>query len=1012
MKRYKNITVTENPNNDRTEFENKYGQIKVEFEEDADTGLQVMKSATLMNDTSDGNTPTLKNLEIWKNNLKKYESSAPENLKEALIDRSNQQVAHIENMDSYAEYKAYYEYFENLSSKFNEYMLIYYQSLPISALDEEYIKYSNYLNSINQISSCFKTQNNMYKEFLEEAYKTDMYYSESDKKYRAAINGLQKYHSALGGVESGAKESANCLKDVINQLDTINDRVETCAKTIDNLEDDAAKSQMQSDINTLAETVNIDDVQKLKLILDNIGKDFEKLRKDSEKVKYWKKPVHTLYSGNFADFMISHNEDFEFTKNCNSFKDAKDAFKQPNLDYDSIVKNEVVSKDVKKYVRLITGKSDDEKFFNVLLNNYGEKKSEESTKESNELEKIENASDGIQNGETKDINIEYKDGVEEATEPQKPSGNYGGDISVFNSAVQDIGNGETMKYENVDNISVPDSNSLNTGDAKQDSENANNAADDGMDQFNKAKTLLDNIANLADKLKDDIYLEEYFTEMFTCQTDKLKKTGELVLLNGYSNSLNSAKYINDKNAWYGQEIEYILWGNPTIDENVKQTETMIFLIRFAVNAIYAFTASDIQTMINPIATALVCGILPLVPVVQAVITLALALAESAIDLQMLKNGKDVPLIKDSATFICSPSGARNKLAEEAIDITTQYVEDKVSTGIDKLAEEAKKGGAGVTEKLNEVVQGYIDQQTNSIKTAVKDNFTNPLINCIQPILSQIDADKSNSESVVREKIEQAWKIIGESTDNITNQTVKKAAKGILSNDSIKEGLIKEINTKINDNIPSADIIKKVINEKIDGAINSVKNIIDDKVDEAAKEFRSALEKKINDGADNLKEFANQKLEETGENIKNNVSQKLSQEVTKNISKGSKSKSIAAKVTMNYKEYCKLFMFIGLVIGNQDDEMLKRAAALMQANVNYAVKVENGNVVNIKSENQRNFQMTSSYTMFYVKADLKMNTLFPWAVKVETTETDTNANFDLSKLGGNSVRVSYSGIAGY
>ena len=85
---------------------------------------------------------------------------------------------------------------------------------------------------------------------------------------------------------------------------------------------------------------------------------------------------------------------------------------------------------------------------------------------------------------------------------------------------------------------------------------------------------------------------------------------------------------------------------------------------------------------------------------------------------------------------------------------------------------------------------------------------------------------------------------------------------------------------------------------------------------------------------------------------------------------------------------------------------------MQANVNYAVKVENGNVVNIKSENQRNFQMTSSYTMFYVKADLEMNTLFPWAVKVETTETDTNANLDLSKLGGNSVRVSYSGIAGY
>lgn len=102
------------------------------------------------------------------------------------------------------------------------------------------------------------------------------------------------------------------------------------------------------------------------------------------------------------------------------------------------------------------------------------------------------------------------------------------------------------------------------------------------------------------------------------------------------------------------------------------------------------------------------------------------------------------------------------------------------------------------------------------------------------------------------------------------------------------------------------------------------------------------------------------------------------------------------------------MFIGLIDDGNEAKMLKRAAVLMQLNVTYAVK----GVTTVTSAGTKDFHMNQAYTLFYVNADMKMGTLFPWAVDFEENGTGVQTTLNLSNLGTSSVNLKYAGIAGY
>ena len=75
--------------------------------------------------------------------------------------------------------------------------------------------------------------------------------------------------------------------------------------------------------------------------------------------------------------------------------------------------------------------------------------------------------------------------------------------------------------------------------------------------------------------------------MFSCYTDTLKKDGDGNLV---AKAMNGKDMTN--NPYFGAEAEYILWGNDSVTKNLQSTRAMIFGIRFALNAVYAFTSTD------------------------------------------------------------------------------------------------------------------------------------------------------------------------------------------------------------------------------------------------------------------------------------------------------------------------------------------------------------------------------------------------------------------------------------
>ena len=120
------------------------------------------------------------------------------------------------------------------------------------------------------------------------------------------------------------------------------------------------------------------------------------------------------------------------------------------------------------------------------------------------------------------------------------------------------------------------------------------------------------------------------------------------------------------------EVEYILYGSPSINQNLTTSYDNILAIRYFLNLISGFcnfytgvegTAGVIGGIAASVSAA-TCGIVP-VPLTKCVLIGALAVMESANDLNRLKKGGRVELYKArSSDWACSLEGV-GEAAEEA-----------------------------------------------------------------------------------------------------------------------------------------------------------------------------------------------------------------------------------------------------------------------------------------------------------------------------------------------------------
>lgn len=201
---------------------------------------------------------------------------------------------------------------------------------------------------------------------------------------------------------------------------------------------------------------------------------------------------------------------------------------------------------------------------------------------------------------------------------------------------------------------------------------------------------MNKIRSAAVSVRDDLYAMDYIFNMFTCDTtvkealydiakEKNKNVSTLShvvqsqnqvvddfnstdIKNEYNRTMTNKLLCNKNNVSMGNEIEYILYGGNN-QENKQKSWGTIFVLRFALNAIYGFSnlysptkstdAALIQTTAASISAAS-AGIIP-IPLIKIAIILAVVMAESLNDITLMKAGMPVALLKNDDTWKTSLS---------------------------------------------------------------------------------------------------------------------------------------------------------------------------------------------------------------------------------------------------------------------------------------------------------------------------------------------------------------------
>ena len=584
-----------------------------------------------------------------------------------------------------------------------------------------------------------------------------------------------------------------------------------------------------------------------------------------------------------------------------------------------------------------------------------------------------------------------------------------------------------------------------------------------------AKELLADIANIGDKVVENLYLEEYFTEMFTCRTDnqnlnkltaeKDKNALPVIMMNGFGNEAahpGAARTLNTKTEWYGKEVEYLLWGNNNLDTNLAYTDGMIFAIRFALNAIYAFTAVDIQTYALELATAIAGWTVIGVPIVQACITILIALAESGYDLYLLHDGREVPIYKNQATFVCSPTGMLRNVAteivtqitDEVIDSCADKIEEKLNSEVDNfvekfngLVDDASNMSEEEVDQLVDTLEGTIteftDKQADAIKSGVREQFITPVINQLVSLvnLAEINAmyQEIDPSKLVTDAVDKAFKQI---TDNINamdpekENSIRTVCQNLLMKhsdviDTLKNDIVKELNdyvSKLDEQANKVfnidDMLYKKLGGYVDEAIGKVNEEINGEVAKASDYIKKQFKNKVTAP---LSDKAKETAKMTAETAKGYISETMDQATAMLTGQGRATAeglidtmpngnpvdtNASSGVTLTYKEYCKILMI--LFVSINQDQVLQRAAVLIQANMSNLYES------NPYKEENAGFDITKANTLFSLNAKIRMATLFPWPARDELNEANMNGGLqlDFNEIHTKTMTINYCGVNGY
>ena len=175
-------------------------------------------------------------------------------------------------------------------------------------------------------------------------------------------------------------------------------------------------------------------------------------------------------------------------------------------------------------------------------------------------------------------------------------------------------------------------------------DDAEEVTESAGDTVSLTGSFLSSAADFLTGAGEDLLVCGYLTGVFSCTGDSLSDTN-LVTGHDFSNSV-----------FFGKEIEYLIYGKDLADENVVLAALSVFGVRFVLNTIYALTDAYLQQSTLAAATAVAGWSGFGVPLVQNLMLIALALAESISDTVRLTRGESVAVWKNPEVWRADPAG--------------------------------------------------------------------------------------------------------------------------------------------------------------------------------------------------------------------------------------------------------------------------------------------------------------------------------------------------------------------
>ena len=530
------------------------------------------------------------------------------------------------------------------------------------------------------------------------------------------------------------------------------------------------------------------------------------------------------------------------------------------------------------------------------------------------------------------------------------------------------------------------------------------------------------------------YKEEYYTPVLG-----QAKTSSGIAINGVNNPL------------YGAEIEYVLFGNPNPETNVTCMKGSIFAIRMLFNSIYAFTDSEIRNMARGVGLSVQAATLGVVPyqLVMVVVQLALAIGESAIDLEKMNVGEQVAIIKSDSTWMLSGQGMMNlakatvnKWAGEVVNEGARFIENKISEIVDAGAEEL----SGIVNNMGESLNTYAESAVEETVSRIFARIETTVETCVNDIAylkegelpENLESAKSQMYGLVDEafgKIKadltgaQGYLGSRRSDDSVEGKVCAAICGGSGENqplDTILDGMAAAIKNKISSAgtleeargalYSQAYGIRETVSNQLKGLtkgiVNSATTALKGIISETEKAIKDKAGEAVEKGAEAAKEAVvgeinnfMDKISAGSSSLNTGSSTSLAQ--TNGVNTGSG--NLATQIKFGYSDYLKLFVFIGLCASDKSGAMICRIGDLIQYNISKA-----GADSALRSKAGDKFTMQEAKTYISVDAivDLDMMFLnlgiFQKQIESYNRELAEDQQIDLDST----LQVHYIGISGY